>query len=392
MGHWAGDELLQAVAGRIERCLRGTDLLARFGMEQSLARFGGDEFTLLLTGIRDQEDALRVVRRVLQELARPFRFRGQEVYTSASAGVAMVDETCDDPAKALRNADIAMYRAKDAGRSTFSVFDAAMHEQAVLRMELETALRQAVERGRLQLHYQPVIALGTGRICGFEALVRWLHPTRGLIMPSEFVPLAEETGLIHPLGAWVLREACCQGAAWNHAFPGQDLHMAVNISSRQFAQQDLVGQVRACLADTGLPARNLKLEITESVLMENDASSREILDEVVALGVGLHMDDFGTGYSSLSYLHRFPFEVIKIDRSFVAGMREGPRREQLIGSILGLARALDIQTTAEGVETDDQLSWLRERRCQFAQGYLFSRPVEAAMARRLIEREPRWMA
>ncbi|MFH1465957.1 MAG: EAL domain-containing protein, partial [Pseudomonadota bacterium] len=392
MGHLAGDELLRAVAARIERCLRSTDLLSRFGTEQALARFGGDEFTILLVGIHDNEDAVRAVRRILRELSRPFPFNGQQVYTSASAGIAFVDARSADPDSLLRNADIAMYRAKEAGRSTFAIFDTAMHAQAVERLELETALRQAMERGQLYLVYQPVIDLETGRIRGFEALLRWRHPQRGVIPPDDFVPLAEETGLINPIGAWVLREACKQAAAWHHAFPEQELTMAVNISSRQFSTEDLGVLVRTVLEDTGLPARCLKLEITESVLVENDVTFLDTFRQLEALGVALHMDDFGTGYSSLSYLHRFPFETIKIDRSFVAGMGEGPRREQLVGSIVGLAHALGMQTTAEGVETGEQLSWLRARHCQYAQGFLFSRPVEASMARLLIERAPRWLA
>jgi diguanylate cyclase (GGDEF)-like protein/PAS domain S-box-containing protein len=390
MGHWAGDELLRAVAGRIERCLRGTDLLARFGTEKALARFGGDEFTILLMGVKDTEDAVRVVRRVLEELNKPFHFRGQEVYTTASAGISFVDAQSDDPSKLLRNADIAMYRAKAEGKAGYAIFDDAMHEGAVKRLELETALRQALQRDELLLHYQPVISMKTGGIVGFEALVRWQHPTRGLVSPGEFVPLAEETGLIDPIGSWVLHQACAQLGAWRRAFPQRDLSMSVNISSRQFARQDLAAQVKGCLQDTGLPPHSLKLEITESVLLENSQAFEETLHKLQGLGVPLHMDDFGTGYSSLSYLHQLPFETIKIDRSFVQRMGEGARAQELVCSIVQLAKALGIHTTAEGVETQEQFSWLRQRECQHAQGFLFSKPVPALQARQLIERAPCW--
>ena len=390
MGHWAGDELLRAVAGRIDRCLRGTDLLARFGTEKALARFGGDEFTILLMGVRDNADAVRVVQRLLEELGKPFHFRGQEVYTTASAGISFVDAKSDDPSKLLRNADIAMYRAKAEGRAGYAIFDEAMHEGAVRRMELETALRQAVERDQLLLHYQPVISLGTGGIVGFEALVRWRHPTRGLIPPADFVPLAEETGLIDPIGSWVLQEACGQLKAWQRAYPRRDLSMAVNISSRQFSRQDLAGQVRETLKDTGLSAHSLKLEITESVLLDNSDTFKDTLTELQGLGVALHMDDFGTGYSSLSYLHQFPFETIKIDRSFVQSMTDGDRSMELVCSIVQLAHALGMNTTAEGVETHQQLGWLRDRKCHHAQGFLFSKPVAAPLARKLIEQAPSW--
>ncbi len=390
MGHWAGDELLKAVARRIERCMRGTDMLARFGMEKSLARFGGDEFTILLLGIREEEDAARVTLRILRELDRPFHFRGQEVYSTASAGIVFVDHECEDPSSLLRNADIAMYRAKAEGRGGYAIFDQQMHERAVARLDLETALRQAVQREQLELYYQPVVDLGNCNIIGFEALVRWNHPKRGLVAPNDFIPLAEETGLINPIGGWVLMEACEQMAAWKRAFPRRDLFVAVNISSRQFAQQELASQVRATLADANLAPQHLKLEITESVLLENDEAFRSTLEELNSLGVALHMDDFGTGYSSLSYLHRFPFESLKIDRSFVSNMAGDSRSFELVFSIIELARALGMQTTAEGVENEQQLQWLREHRCEHAQGYLFSPPVNATEAGELIHRVPCW--
>ncbi len=390
MGHWAGDELLRAVAGRIERSLRGTDLLARFGTEKSLARFGGDEFTVLLVGIREEEAAVRVARRVLEELGKPFRFRGQEVYTTASAGIAFVDRSSDDPSKLLRNADIALYRAKAEGRAGYAIFDERMHERAVQRLEMETALRQALQLQQLHLQYQPVVSLRGGGIIGFEALVRWKHPERGLISPAEFVPLAEETGLINPIGSWVLHEACAQMAAWRRAFPKREQYVAVNISSRQFSNHDLVSEVRDTLEETGLSPANLKLEITESVLMNNDQALISTLEALNDLGVALHMDDFGTGYSSLSYLHRYPFEALKIDRSFVHEMGENTRSTELVCSIVQLAQALGMKTTAEGVETTQQRRWLHARRCHNAQGFLFSRPLDAINARRLIERAPSW--
>jgi diguanylate cyclase (GGDEF)-like protein/PAS domain S-box-containing protein len=376
LGHAAGDQLLWAMARRLEACLRPRD---------TVARLGGDEFAVLLDDLGDVSDATRVAERIQQELTLPFGLEGQEVYTSVSIGIALSASGYERAEDLLRDADIAMYRAKAQGKSRYEVFDRAMHTRAVRLLRLETDLRRAIERGQLALHYQPIVALADGRLRGFEALVRWHHPQRGLVSPAEFIPLAEETKLILPIGEWVLGEACRRLAEWQARFPcDQPLSVSVNLSARQFEQPGLIEQVGRALAETGLDARALKLEITESVLMESPDTAAALLQQLRELGAALHLDDFGTGYSSLSYLHRFPIDGLKIDRSFVSQMAGGGKSLELVRSIIALARNLGLGVVAEGIETAEQAAQLRALDCEQGQGYLFSKPVESGAAGELI--------
>ena len=372
LGHLIGDQLLVGIARRLETCLRDGD---------TAARLGGDEFTILLDDMGDADDVLAVTERIRDELARPFNLGGHEVFTSVSVGVAPSTVGYDRPDEVLRDADTAMYRAKALGRGRNVVFDREMHARAVNLLQLETDLRRAVERREFQIHYQPIVMLDTGRLHGFEALVRWRHPKHGLISPMDFIPVAEETGLIVPIGQWVLAEACRQTREWQRRFPAHPpLSISVNLSTRQFTQPDLVEQVREVLEETGLDPRCLKLEITESVVMENSAAAAEMLGRLRALGLELSIDDFGTGYSSLSYLHRFPVSALKIDRSFVNQMRDNDENTELVRTIITLARTLGMEVVAEGVETERQLAQLKALECERGQGYYFSKPMEAAAA------------
>jgi diguanylate cyclase (GGDEF)-like protein/PAS domain S-box-containing protein len=374
LGHARGDELLIAIARRVESTLRPGD---------SAARFGGDEFTILLENLRDVSDATHAAARLLDELSRPFSIGGQEIYTTASIGVTIARQG-DDPEHLLRDADTAMYRAKSLGKARFEIFDEMMRGEALRRLQLETDLRHAIERNELRVHYQPIVALESGRISGFEALVRWEHPTSGLLPPAAFIGIAEETGLIAPLGEQVLRQACRQAKVWNDARPDRPLTMNVNLSSRQFAR-NLVADVQQILEETELPASALTLEITETLLMENAETAAAMLHELKQLGCSISLDDFGTGYSSLSYLHRFPIDRLKIDRSFVRALGAEAKNWKIIRSITELAHSLDIDVTAEGVETEEQRWQLRGLRCGYAQGYLFSRPLDAAAATKLLD-------
>ena len=382
LGHQVGDELLTQVATRLQECLR---------MEDTIARLGGDEFAVLLEDVDDLAGAIRVAERIQRTMQAPVEVNGYELFTSASIGIAMSSPTYNCPEHLLRNADMAMYRAKASGRECYQVFDRAMHAEALARLELETDLRQALERKEFHLAYQPVICLPTGRITGFEALLRWEHPTRGAVPPMDFIPVAEETGLILPLGRWVLGEACRQLSVWRAAFPAfPTLCMSVNLSVKQFCQPDLVDQVREALEENGLDPQHLKLEITESVIVENSAAATDMLHELKALGVQVYMDDFGTGYSSLGYLHRLPLDVLKIDRSFISRMESDNRRFQLVRTILTLAQSVGMATVAEGVTAEAQLRELRHLGCECAQGYLFARPLGAEGAGRLLADNPIW--
>ncbi|HVE80332.1 MAG TPA: EAL domain-containing protein, partial [Gemmatimonadaceae bacterium] len=382
LGHHAGDELLVGVARRLEGCLRGED---------TVARLGGDEFAILLEGITDGSDAGRVAERVQESLSTPINLGGYEVFTSVSIGIVLSSSALEQPAYLLRSADMAMYHAKETGRARYEMFDRAMHAAALARLQLETELRRAIERREFVMHYQPIIELDTGRIAGVEGLVRWAHPERGLVGPMEFIPVAEETGLIVPLGAWVIAETCRQLRAW-HALSStpKAFFASVNLSIRQFQQPDLPGQVQAALADTGTDPAHLKLEITESVIVENADLARTTLAALKALGVHVHLDDFGTGYSSLSYVHRLPLDAIKIDRGFVGAMEAEDRSFQLVRTVRMLARSLGIATIAEGVETQAQLMTLRKVGCEFAQGFLFSRPQPAETIGAILAEDRRW--
>jgi diguanylate cyclase (GGDEF)-like protein/PAS domain S-box-containing protein len=379
LGHHVGDELLVAVARRLQENVRATD---------TVARFGGDEFAILLTNLEETGDATRIAGRVSHAVSAPVNLNGYEVFTSASIGIALASIGYDRPEYLLRNADMAMYRAKGRGGLGWEVFDRGMHAQALSRLQMETDLRRALQRDEFRLHYQPIVSLKTGRIAGLEALCRWAHPERGLIEPADFIPTAEETGAIVPLGEWVLREACRQLAEWRREL-GVRVAVSVNLSARQFAQAGLVDSVRSALVESGLKPRHLKLEITESAVLES-AAAETVLGELRALGIEMQLDDFGTGYSSLSALHRLPMTALKVDRTFVSRMEEGSAPSQLVRTIALMARGLDLAVIAEGVETEGQLAEVRSMGCDYAQGYLLARPLPADGVAALLAENPKW--
>ncbi len=376
LGHMIGDQLLVGIARRLETCLRPGD---------TVARLGGDEFTILLEDLVETADAVEVAERVQEIVSQPFNIGGHEVFTTASIGIAPSTIGYDHADDLLRDADTAMYRAKLLGKKRHIVFDKAMHERAVKLLQLEIDLRRAVDREEFFLQYQPIISLDSGEISGFEALIRWQHPERGFVAPNEFISVAEETGLIIPIGQWVLRVACQQMQRWREQLTdGRELTMSVNLSGKQFSQPDLTEQIASILRETGLPSSCLKLEITESMVMENIDTAIGMLTQLRALGVELAIDDFGTGYSSLSYLHRFPINTLKIDRSFVSRMLDNNENEEIVRTIVTLARSLEMNVVAEGVETTGQLEQLRSLDCDYGQGYLFSKPLPIAEAFQLL--------
>src|SRR4030081_243617 len=345
--------------------------------EDTLTRMEGDEFTILLVDIRDASDGVRVAERIQQKLEAPFMISGQEVSITASIGIAISATGYSTAEDILRDADTAMYRAKALGKSRYEICDPAMHARAVSRLKLETDLRRAMDRDEFRVHYQPIVSLRGCRIIGFEALLRWQRPGFGLVMPGEFVEVAEETGQIPFIGLWVLREACRQMRAWNLQFPSDPAFtIAVNISGKQFAQPDLVSQVRHILHEACLDPQSLRLELTESVTMRDVERTARILGELRTLGVGLSMDDFGTGYSSLSHLRRFPLDTLKIDRSFVTEMENSSDSRAIVQMIMSLGRSLGMEMVAEGVETAKQADLLKSLGCEFAQGYFFSKPID----------------
>jgi len=366
LGHDVGDLLLVVVAERLKRCLRPED---------TLARFGGDEFVVLLGDVEDPDEVVRVAERISEELRWPFVLEGRELYASASIGIALGQDGTESPEDLMRDADTAMYRAK-AGGLDYSLFDPAMHERAVGRLELENDLRRATERGEFVVHYQPIVDMGTWGVWGVEALVRWEHPERGLVGPSEFVPVAEETGLIVPVGAWVLEEACRQTKAWQESHPGSaPLVVIVNLSARQLRHPGCVGSIEGALRKTGLWPGGLGLDVTESAFIDTLEGNAGALDRIKGLGVRVSIDDFGTGYSSLSYLKRLPADAIKIDKSFVAGLGERPDDTAIVRMTIDLAHTLGMEVIAEGVETEGQAELLRKMGCDMAQGFYFSRPL-----------------
>ncbi|KAB0678531.1 bifunctional diguanylate cyclase/phosphodiesterase [Aureimonas leprariae] len=368
LGHAAGDALLLEVAERLQACL---------GEGDTVARLGGDEFAVIQNGFNQPLDALALARRLIADLTAPYILEGRENLLGASVGIAFVEEGFETPSRVLKNADIALYSAKENGRGVARVFEAHMGMEREARRLLEQDLKQALAGSEFELHYQPLVALEDERIIGVEALVRWRHPSRGLVPPNDFIPLAEETGLILPIGEWVLRTACRQGMQW----PG--LTVAVNLSPVQFKHRDLVAMVGEILEETGLRPERLELEITEGVLMHDGAAARDTLTRLKALGVRIAMDDFGTGYSSLGYLNSFPFDKIKIDKSFISDL-SAEKSNAIVRSVIGLGQSLDMVTIAEGVETAEQASFLRREGCQQVQGYHFGRPVPVAQLTELV--------
>ncbi|MFQ5579575.1 MAG: EAL domain-containing protein [Nitrospiria bacterium] len=379
LGHAVGDRLLIAIARRMERCLRPGD---------TVARLGGDELAILLEDVGDLMFARRVSERIHKELELPFTVEGHEIFITVSIGIALSSIGYDRPEDVLRDADIAMYRAKSLGKSRHEIFDKTMHNRAVALQQLEGDLRRAVGQREFVLYYQPIVSLATSKITGFEALVRWNHPEQGLISPDHFIPLAEETRLIVPIGEFVLHEACRQMHEWHQQFPDEKpLEMSVNLSSKQFLQANFVDKVKQILGETSLGARSLRLEITESLLMEDAEEVNAMLTELRRIDTQLDIDDFGTGYSSLSYLHRFPFNALKIDRSFTSRIDDQGGKLELIRMIVALAHNFNMEVIVEGIERKEQIKQLKLLDCEYGQGYFFSKPVDCEAATRLIARE-----
>jgi diguanylate cyclase (GGDEF)-like protein/PAS domain S-box-containing protein len=385
LGHVAGDQLLVEIAHRLSQTVRSSDLVARLSQPSTVARLGGDEFAVLIENAQSMENARRIADRIQRDMNQPFTLENHSVFTTFSIGVALSNGNYLSAEEILRDADIAMYAAKTSGKARVAVFDPAMRARAIARLEIESDLRRALASGELILHYQPEVDLRSGEIIGFEALVRWVHPTRGTVPPLEFIPVAEETGLIAPLGAWVLEEACRQIRRWQSAFPKfSKLKISVNLSGKQLTSKDLLGHVEQALQASSLAPDCLDLEITESFLMEDTEAAIQTLLNLKQLGVGLQIDDFGTGYSSLSYLHRLPFDTLKIDRSFVHSLDGQEDGIEIVRTIMALAQSLKMSVIAEGVETRTQLLHLRRMGCGFAQGYHFSKALDTASAETLL--------
>jgi len=374
LGHTVGDMLLKAVANRLKNCLRGGD---------TVSRLGGDEYIIVLPNVQEMHDVVTVAKKMINVFVAPFLLMGNEIYVTASIGIALFPTDGDTVDTLLKNADAAMYHAKEQGKNNYQFYSAEMNTRVFERLSLETSLHRAVKQREFLLHYQPRVDLRTGQICGVEALVRWNHPEMGLVSPAKFIPLAEETGLIVPIGEWVLRTACAQNRAWQDAgLP--PLRMAVNLSARQFRQENLIAMVGEVLGETGLDPRWLELELTESLVMQQAEKSAAILHELQAMGIEVAIDDFGTGYSSLSYLKRFPIANLKIDQSFIRDMTRDPDDATLVKTIITMAHGLGMKTIAEGVETLEQIDFLCRHQCEEMQGYFFSRPVAAADLGRLL--------
>jgi diguanylate cyclase (GGDEF)-like protein len=389
LGHMVGDRLLSQVAQRIKNCLP---------KNAKVARFGGDEFIILLETISHLDEAKILAERIQEELVAPLYIEPHEMFISASIGIVMGDREAKHPEDLVRNADIAMYRAKTLGKARYYVFSQALYNDAQKRLQLETDLRRAIERQEFFLEYQPIISLKTNRIEGFEALVRWLHPTKGLIMPNDFIPVAEETGLIVPLGRWVLERACRQFHSWKTELDKASLRklpkdsspfkMSVNLSVKQFSQPGLIEEIDQIFRDTEFNGINLNLEITESALMEDPQSAGLLLNELRDRHIQIAIDDFGTGYSSLSYLHQFPVDTFKIDRSFTNRLGSKGDGLRIVEAMLLMAKSLDIKVVAEGVESSEQAFQLQQLGCDYAQGYWFSKPVDSQLAIQLLSFHP----
>ena len=391
LGHLVGDQLIVAFARRLEHELRSTDVVSRFTEGHALARLGGDEFMVLLDDLQHASDALRIAERIGEALKRPFDIGGNEIFASVSIGVSLSSTGFERPEDLLRDADTAMYRAKSARRGSVELFDSEMRASAVARLQMETELRQAADRHEFCNWYQLIVNLKTAQVRELEALVRWRHPSSRLIEPGEFISIAEETGIIIPLGRQVLKQACRQLYAWQQLYASETpLMVSVNLSRKQLLQTDLISDIREELDDVGIDPSCLKLEITESMVMLNPERAKTTLRELKALGVRIAMDDFGTGYSSLSYLHKLPLDALKVDRSFVSQIESDAEKLEIVRTIITLAHNLGLEVIAEGIETREQMFILRELGCELGQGYLFSRPLDADAATDLLIAEPVW--
>ncbi len=382
LGHAVGDQLLIEISKVLKTCMRASD---------TVARFGGDEFVVLLNDIHDVQDAVKVVHHIQEVLSNPFRIGNNRVFTSASIGIVLSNGNYQSKEEIMRDADIAMYQAKMLGKANYMIFNTEMRKQAINRLSMENSLHHALARGEFNLHYQPIVTLKENTLAGFEALIRWQNPQKGYIPPEEFIPIAEETGLILDIGDWVLRQACTQVKKWQDQFPDyQTLFININISQKQFSQPEFVHKLGTILKETWLDPSSLNLEITENVLMENAKSMIEILNKIRELGVGLHVDDFGTGYSSLSYLQQFPIDTLKIDYSFIKRIGTNGDRAEIVKTILVLARELGVDSIAEGIETENQLVQLRELDCHYGQGYYVGKPMLPDMVAKMLQKQPRY--
>ncbi|MBP0011538.1 MAG: EAL domain-containing protein [Roseofilum sp. SBFL] len=381
LGHLVGDHVLISVARRLQSCLRSSEVLARFG---------GDEFAILIDRMDDVSIAINLAQKIKNSLTWPFHWDRQEIFLNASIGIVFSTPDYQEPEQLLRDADIAMYRAKGSHKS-YQIFDAFMRQNTQKRFQIETDLRLAVENKEFVLYYQPIISLETGYISGFEALIRWQHPQQGFISPGAFIPIAEETGLIVPIGLWVLQEACTQFQYWcKQGWINHQVKMSVNLSVKQFNQSTLIDQIDRILLKTNCDSKNIKLEITESAIMDNPELATNALERLKQREIQLSIDDFGTGYSSLSYLHRFPIDTLKIDRSFISRIREEGENAEIIEAIITLAHHLNISVTAEGVETDFQLAQLSKMGCEEVQGYFISKPLDGVTMGSLLATVPCW--
>jgi diguanylate cyclase (GGDEF)-like protein len=377
LGHNVGDELLKAVAERLKGCVRAGD---------TVARLGGDEFTVILDDVAKEQDVTKIAQKILDALSKPYRIEGHELFTTTSIGISLYPHDGETAETLLKNADIAMYRAKEQGKNNFQHYSSAMNAKASERLSLENGLRHALEGEELRLLYQPQLDLKSGQIIGMEALVRWQHPEMGLLSPAKFIPVAEETGLIIPMGEWVLRTACAQNRAWQTAGYAS-MRIAVNFSARQFQQQNMIKMVSRVLQETGLAPHFLELELTESIIMKNAENTIATLYQLHEMGLEISIDDFGTGYSSLSYLRRFPINRLKVDQSFVRDIAKDPINAEIVNAIITMAHSLKIKVIAESVETAEQLRILRSLECDEMQGYILSPPLSPQEATKLLAEE-----
>ncbi len=381
LGHLVGDKVIIAIANRLQSCLSAED---------TLARLGSDEFTIIIRNIQDISDAINRAKTINQELQIPLKIEAYDVFINVSIGIAIGNATYEKPEHILRDADIAMYQAKKLGHAHYQVFESSMRDSVLKRLQLETDLRLAVQNQEFYLNYQPIISLCTGKMAGFEALVRWQHPQQGFISPGEFIPMAEETGLIVPIGIWVLREACQTMQSWVEKFPEFKLHISVNLSVKQFRQPNLIEEIDQILAETKLNSEYLKLEITETAIMDSAESANRLLKQLRARKIKLSLDDFGTGYSSLSYLHRFHLDTLKIDRSFIGNISDDRESLEIVEAIVTLAHQLKMDVVAEGVETLMHFNQLRNLGISFGQGYFFAKPLDTESAEAFIRNQPQW--